>query len=280
MNRDEHKTARPPIAQFGDAIEVKGERPGWLPDDVWDQVEAILYCGEVQRCIPGATNPVMSDWEWGDIESIKLPVPRYDFVYLALERGMVPWFGGDEAPVEAKLVDVLYRDGRVVTGLWAHRLDWFHYTQHSTDNAIIGYHATSTALPLAHPAAVKWRERWYGSEPQKGSAILDERGNLIAYFGGDEVTHTATTATVAAHNAALAHPAAPQGEEWAAEVAARIVRDFRPEGWPAKEAEIARYLLMSLAALAPAAIASGREGACQCHIKAPCGWCTAEWEES
>lgn len=50
---------------------------------------------------------------------------------------------------------------------------------------------------------VRWRGRWYGSEPQKGSAIVDERGNLIAYFGGDKETHKATTAAVAAHNAAL-----------------------------------------------------------------------------
>ncbi|WP_242183311.1 YuiA family protein [Sphingomonas sp. CARO-RG-8B-R24-01] len=57
--------------------------------------------------------------------------------------------------------------------------------------------------------ALKWRERWYGSEPQKGSAIVDERGNLIAYFGGDESTHKATTAVVSAHNATLAHTARP-----------------------------------------------------------------------
>lgn len=49
----------------------------------------------------------------------------------------------------------------------------------------------------------KWRERWYGSEPQRGSAIVDEAGNLVAHFGGDETTHAATTATVAAHNEAL-----------------------------------------------------------------------------
>ncbi len=55
--------------------------------------------------------------------------------------------------------------------------------------------------------AVRWRERWYGSDPQRGSAIVDEAGNLIAYFGGDRETHRATTAAVAAHNAGLAAPA-------------------------------------------------------------------------
>ncbi|WP_150131803.1 hypothetical protein [Sphingomonas carotinifaciens] len=63
--------------------------------------------------------------------------------------------------------------------------------------------------------AVRWRERWYGSDPQRGSSIFDEAGNLIAYFGGDEKTHDATTAAVAAHNAALALPApVVEGERW------------------------------------------------------------------
>jgi hypothetical protein len=240
-------TARPPIAQFGDAIEVKGERPSWLPDDVRARFNASVY------------TRLPHELEWKFVEAIRLEVPRYDFVYLALERGMVPWFGGDEAPVEAKLVDVLYRDGRVVTGLWAHRLDWFHYTQNSTDNAIIGYHATATALPLAHPAAVKWRERWYGSEPQKGSAILDERGNLIAYFGGDEATHKATTATVTAHNEALAHPAAPQGEEERLRKALIEARQYvERKSWDAYDDREDKLLVLIDAALAPAAIASGR----------------------
>lgn len=52
--------------------------------------------------------------------------------------------------------------------------------------------------------AVKWRERWYGSEPQRGSSIYDELGNLIAYLGGDEATHRLATQIVTAHNAALA----------------------------------------------------------------------------
>lgn len=61
--------------------------------------------------------------------------------------------------------------------------------------------------PAAPPAmdreAVKWRERWHGSEPEKGSAVVDYRGNMIAYLGGDEATHAAVTQVVAAHNAIL-----------------------------------------------------------------------------
>lgn len=54
-----------------------------------------------------------------------------------------------------------------------------------------------------------WRERWYGSEPERGSAICvvgrdGGHGELLAYLGGDEKTHHAVQSVVAAHNAALA----------------------------------------------------------------------------
>jgi hypothetical protein len=53
-----------------------------------------------------------------------------------------------------------------------------------------------------------WAERWYGSEPERGSAICavsrtGGAGELIAYLGGDEKTHAAAGLIVAAHNAAL-----------------------------------------------------------------------------
>lgn len=60
--------------------------------------------------------------------------------------------------------------------------------------------------------AEPWRERWYGSDPQKGSAIVTEGGSLVCHLGGDEDTHRLTTAIVAAHNAALARPRAAVGE--------------------------------------------------------------------
>ncbi|MEH3121128.1 MAG: hypothetical protein PGN16_03970 [Sphingomonas phyllosphaerae] len=63
----------------------------------------------------------------------------------------------------------------------------------------------------ASQVAERWRERWYGSEPQKGSAITDELGNLIAYFGGDETAHAEVTKIVSAHNATLS--AAPKQAE-------------------------------------------------------------------
>jgi len=205
-------TARPPIAQFGDAIEVKGVRPSWLPDGAAIQyrhrIDPEGYWGK------GSAN--YSHWnalDWECVTAIRLEVPRYDFVYLALERGMVPWFGGDEAPVEAQLVDVLHRDGRVVTGMWAHRLDWFHYTQHSTDNNIIGYHATSTALPLAHPAASQGE------------------GNTVRLALED------------------------------AEALERIAEEADDNGWQDWGATMRQAAARFRAALAPAAIASGREGA-------------------
>lgn len=57
--------------------------------------------------------------------------------------------------------------------------------------------------PTLTREASRWSERWYGSEPERGSAIVDERGNLIVHIGGDEATHHITTTIVAAHNAAL-----------------------------------------------------------------------------
>lgn len=55
----------------------------------------------------------------------------------------------------------------------------------------------------------RWRERWYGSDPQRGSAIVTEAGNLVCYLGGDKETHRLTTAIVAAHNAALSPQTLP-----------------------------------------------------------------------
>ena len=54
-----------------------------------------------------------------------------------------------------------------------------------------------------------WLQRWYGSEPQRGSSVCAAtehglHGELIAYLGGDEETHKAVGKLVAAHNAALA----------------------------------------------------------------------------
>ncbi|MFD1034119.1 hypothetical protein ACFQ15_05590 [Sphingomonas hankookensis] len=70
---------------------------------------------------------------------------------------------------------------------------------------------TGDEEPASAPAgdgveAERWRERWYGSDPQKGSAIVTEGGSLVCHLGGDEDTHRLTTAIVAAHNAALARP--------------------------------------------------------------------------
>lgn len=74
---------------------------------------------------------------------------------------------------------------------------------------------------------VKWRERWYGSDPQKGSAIVDESGNLIAYLGGDEATHKAATAIAAAHNAALTPSLQTGGEVTALSYAERLCFEKR-----------------------------------------------------
>lgn len=48
-----------------------------------------------------------------------------------------------------------------------------------------------------------WRGNWYGSPPFKGSSIVTERGDVVAYLGGDEETHREVGKVVAAHNAAI-----------------------------------------------------------------------------
>jgi hypothetical protein len=56
-----------------------------------------------------------------------------------------------------------------------------------------------------------WRARWYGSEPERGSAIVtaEPNGNLVAYFGGDENTHRAVQRVVSTHNAMLVEKGQP-----------------------------------------------------------------------
>ena len=141
-------TARP---EFGDAIAVEGVRPAWLPDDVrvfgFDTIERHwfgLASYHTEQSLP-------SD-EWPNISAIRLEVPRYDFVYLALERGMVPWFGQSEtSPSDWDGISALQRCGNVVPciGSWKH--PWGGDPLYD----VIGYtrKATTTALPLAHPAA-------------------------------------------------------------------------------------------------------------------------------
>ncbi|WP_242137008.1 hypothetical protein [Sphingomonas sp. TREG-RG-20F-R18-01] len=79
--------------EFGAAIEVNGERPSWLPDDIWIQRQEHndphwygLFRGGFEA----------SNMYWKPITAIRLEVPRYDFVYLALERGMVPEMGAEQ----------------------------------------------------------------------------------------------------------------------------------------------------------------------------------------
>lgn len=51
---------------------------------------------------------------------------------------------------------------------------------------------------------MEWRGCWYGSPPFKGSSIVTEGGDTLAYLGGNEETHSEVGKIVAAHNAALA----------------------------------------------------------------------------
>ena len=170
-------TARPPIAQFGDAIEVKGERPSWLPDDVG------VLCNTAKRM------PASLRWQY--VTAIRLEVPRYDFIYLALERGMVPWFGGDEAPGDWDGQAVLLRNGCVVPSVyrWAigYPADGPKEATGPIGTDVIGYtrKATSTALPLAHPAAPQGGGGWY---PMAGNTDWIDGRDVVLFAHGMEIS--------------------------------------------------------------------------------------------
>ena len=73
---------------------------------------------------------------------------------------------------------------------------------------------TDAERELTRLGKARWRERWYGSDPMKGSAIVTESGDEVACIGGDKETHKAVCRVVMAHNAGLAsHPAPPAADE-------------------------------------------------------------------
>jgi hypothetical protein len=58
-------------------------------------------------------------------------------------------------------------------------------------------------LGLIAQGTTRWIERWYGSEPMKGSSIITVNHDEIAVIGGDKETHRQVRKVVMAHNAAL-----------------------------------------------------------------------------
>lgn len=128
--------------QYGRAI-VRGEqsfwtgegKPDWLPGDALCQVR-LPYCESV--------------WSFGaearflifDSGIFRLPIPQYQFVYDALDRGFKPWFGGEKAPGDWDFCDVLWSDCDVSSccGAWTHK--------YLPDNhvRIIGYRPRTSAL--------------------------------------------------------------------------------------------------------------------------------------
>ena len=191
--------------KFGDAIPTNGVRLPWLP-------ERTDFIAEWKT--EGLSDDVFQasdlDDAWDLITAIRLEVPRYDFVYLALERGMVPYFGQGK-PSDWNGRVVLFR-GDVVFATGAVLHDDFMWQHDNESDDIIGYtrKATSPALPLAHPAS-----------PQGEEDRLREALKRIAYLR-------------------------PAGDVERCVGAKKLV---------------AQMERIALAALAPAAIASGREGA-------------------
>lgn len=51
--------------------------------------------------------------------------------------------------------------------------------------------------------AMFWQERWLSSDPQRGSSIVTQAGDLVAHFGGDVETHALVGKVVQIHNTLL-----------------------------------------------------------------------------
>src|SRR3569833_945616 len=73
-----------------------------------------------------------------------------------------------------------------------------HPTQHKAKIQCIIAQAYLGCEHLREPSP-PWRERWYGSEPQRGWSIMQGR-ELIAHIGGDESMSQAVSDIVMKHN--------------------------------------------------------------------------------
>lgn len=180
--------------KFGTAIAVGGVRPVWLPDDV----EVSFEIGSIWTL----SAYIPTNQHWAYITAIRLEVPRYDFVYLALERGMVPNMGEDTGPPTDWDQDpdtVLYRDGR--TGAECHHFrspNAWDFTPCESD--IIGYtrKATPTALPLAHPAAPQGEEDLAACKAVNEIIAVLIRRHVPDFAERVRIGNEATTAILAA----------------------------------------------------------------------------------
>lgn len=148
---------RRPAQQWGDPIEVNGERPVWLGDD-----DAIRYQNVVQEGDHWVTPPAGSVGRWGGskwhrIQRIRLAADHW--AYEALSRGMVPWAGGDEAPDDWGGGEVLRR-GKAdhfqssyrapYLGSYARNQRWGRYKDdYMAAHDIIGYKRREQAERLA-----------------------------------------------------------------------------------------------------------------------------------
>lgn len=255
-------TARP---EFGAAIAVDGKRPAWLPQATYFRwYSSSMNDDWWSDRWPGGVRDVD---KWDNITAIRLEVPRYDFVYLALERGMTPWFGGDEAPGDW--------DNQVRPNtIWRSGTEAYHYMpewSHENDACdIVGYVplATSTALPLAHPAAPqgeedRLRDTYAVALIAEEAAETTQMVGKWLRFGPDHARRDGLTArkglSIEAGDllAALDYAIAAGVLDPLA-MAEQRAKKFARLTDPASVDDEGRRLAP---ALAPAAIGSGREGA-------------------
>lgn len=131
-----HIRNRKPAQQWGDPIEVNGERPVWLGDDDLLQFQTPAnYDGEWFSDEGVCGGRKWSSGSWSSVQRIRLAADHW--AYEALSRGMVPWAGGDEAPDDWDGGDVLLKNGEA-------RGFQFTWRRNGTPNCVIGYKRRET----------------------------------------------------------------------------------------------------------------------------------------
>lgn len=160
---------REPAQQWGDPIEVNGERPVWLGDD--DLLQFQTIGNRHGKWLPDEGICGGRKWRnsaWTSVQRIRLTADHW--AYEALRRGMVPWAGGDEAPDDWDGGEVLLRDNATSDSID----DWGREVSED-DRDIIGYKRRSLEpAPEGAPLSPD---------------LVDRMVQLVREFAGDDYDH-------------------------------------------------------------------------------------------
>lgn len=150
------------VEKWGKRIQIDGERPHWLTDRYPHRaIQALDECGS---WIDPRFNSLLKDWDWNRVRGIRFP--ENSWIYTALDKGFIPWFGG-YAPADWDGGEVLWdnqSEGLKETGKkdpcqpWAHgHREWFD---------IIGYKSKEELKPAIIPEWAIRRARQECGNPE------------------------------------------------------------------------------------------------------------------